>query len=145
MKVTLSQFNFKSIPFSRLQICKSMYFPGWSGLQCQDMCDPYHFGRDCSKTCNCSATGERCYHVTGDCLQCPSGTFGPNCDRNCSCNANGTALCYHLNGKNSQLGNICTSIFYARVMKVQKHGFFIGILGFYKAGMGLKSEVVWTN
>ena len=54
---------------------------------------------DCNNKCSCKDVGEKCYHVTGDCLPCSSGTFGEYCSKNCSCNSTGTALCYHLNGK----------------------------------------------
>ena len=77
---------------------KCLCLPGYSGLHCQTKCDPYHYGADCNKKCECKGAGEKCYHVTGDCLPCSPGTFGAYCAQDCSCNSTGTALCYHLNG-----------------------------------------------
>ncbi len=77
---------------------KCLCLPGWTGLHCQSKCDAFHFGADCNNKCQCKEVGEKCYHVTGDCLPCSSGTWGSYCSKSCSCNSTGTALCYHLNG-----------------------------------------------
>ena len=48
--------------------------------------------------CNCQV-GQRCHHVSGECIPCSEGTYGMRCAQKCECSENGTALCLQTTGQ----------------------------------------------
>ena len=72
--------------------------PGYQGASCSQKCDEGRWGQDCEGECGCGP-GQRCHHVTGDCVPCEEGAWGPGCAQACDCDQGGTALCSHLDGR----------------------------------------------
>ncbi|XP_022084549.1 multiple epidermal growth factor-like domains protein 10 [Acanthaster planci] len=82
---------------------------GWSGLTCGDPCEPWYYGSNCSRTCDCPEEALECSPIDGSCScppgfyglncsrECPDGYFGSNCRNVCSCD-NLTETCDRLDG-----------------------------------------------
>ncbi|NXR10194.1 MEGF6 protein, partial [Semnornis frantzii] len=52
--------------------------PGWTGHNCQRVCDAGRWGPDCAHRCNCSNSDGSCSAETGQCL-CDAGYTGSRC------------------------------------------------------------------
>eukprot|EP00906_Rhabdomonas_costata_P038727 RCo054773 len=65
---------------------QSAEFGYWTGDNCQ-VCDSYHYGENCTSSCNCN--GNPCTSVSGTC-KCPTDLWGQQCQNHCDCNNHGT-------------------------------------------------------
>ncbi|XP_040566757.1 uncharacterized protein [Lepeophtheirus salmonis] len=83
---------------------------GYSGLDCSEVgCpDPFTWGMDCSRVCDCERDLSSCNPKDGTChcypgyggttcnTLCPPNTYGQNCSKTCNC-AHGSR-CHHVTG-----------------------------------------------
>ncbi|XP_061192788.1 multiple epidermal growth factor-like domains protein 10 [Saccostrea echinata] len=57
---------------------------GYKGPRCEEQCDNYKYGFECTFTCGNCSNGEQCHHVNGRCTNgCDVGAQGYTCDEAC--------------------------------------------------------------
>ena len=74
-------FSTKVVLLKKMQLLQSFFLFSYSAHQC-----------------NCQV-GQRCHHVSGECIPCSEGTYGMRCAQKCECSENGTALCLQTTGQ----------------------------------------------
>ncbi|XP_062608099.1 multiple epidermal growth factor-like domains protein 10 [Saccostrea cucullata] len=86
---------------------------GYKGSKCEDECDGWFYGTDCTISCGWCLNFEQCHHINGSCLkgcdigfrgetctqECPIGHFGYNCQESCSVNCGVSGRCNRVTGQ----------------------------------------------
>ncbi|XP_062602381.1 protein draper-like [Saccostrea cucullata] len=63
---------------------------GYKGVRCEEQCNAWFYGADCSLSCGSCLNFEQCHHINGTCFKgCDKGFQGEKCNDECSVGRHG--------------------------------------------------------